>query len=182
MEALIAPPMRGEVFLNPGDLYFHNPAASRAQPAKLRTLLGSCVSIVLWQPQSRLGGMSHIILPGRSRPAAAAELEGRYANEVVMLFRREIIRAGALPPQFQAYIVGGSEMYATEQAVFSVGARNIEAARSHLKQAGFRVMAEHVGKGHHRKVELDLVTGVVTVICASQRINLTTGQFVSAAI
>jgi chemotaxis protein CheD len=162
----------GEVFLNPGNFHFHCPVPGRAQPARLRTLLGSCVSIVMWHPERRIGGMSHIILPGRNRRDASLPLDGRYAEEVMTLFQREVIRAGTLPQQYQVYLVGGGNMYQTVDLKNSVGTRNIAAARAQLQKHGFTVRAEHVGTTHHRKLELDLGNGVVTVICNNLRIEL----------
>ena len=45
-----------EVFLQPGELYFGD------RYTRLRTLLGSCVSIVLWHREALLGGMCHYML------------------------------------------------------------------------------------------------------------------------
>ena len=61
-----------EVFLNPGDFHF------AGGHTRIRTLLGSCVSIALWHPERKLGGMCHFILPERGQPAAGQELDGRY--------------------------------------------------------------------------------------------------------
>lgn len=160
------------VFLNPGDFYFHCPEPGGAPTVRLHTLLGSCVSVIVWHPERRCGGMSHIILPSRSKPALAAGLDGRYGDEAVARMYLEVIRSGTLPLQFQVYLVGGGQMYATRDAMFAVGARNVDAARTHLQQAGFPIRAEHVGLEHHRKVELDLVTGVVSVTCNNKKINL----------
>ena len=45
-----------DVFLMPGE-HFVGDARHR-----IRTLLGSCVSITLWHPQRRVGAMSHFLL------------------------------------------------------------------------------------------------------------------------
>lgn len=44
-----------------GQLYFGTQAGT------VRTLLGSCVALVLWHPQRRIGAMCHYLLPGRQR-------------------------------------------------------------------------------------------------------------------
>lgn len=160
------------VFLNPGDLYFHCPEPGRPPGVRLHTLLGSCVSVIVWHPERRSGGMSHIILPKRGKPDPYAGLDGRYGDEAITRIYQEVIRSGTLPPQFHVYVVGGGQMYMTRDALSSVGTRNVDAARSDLKKAGFRIRAEHVGQDHHRKVELDLMTGLVTVTCNNRQIHL----------
>lgn len=172
MTGLTIPPKGHEVFLHPGDFYFHSPAPNRPQPGRLRTLLGSCISVILWHPERRLAGMSHVILPVRGKGTSSAGLDGRYCDESIMLFLREVERAGVRPGQFQVYLVGGSQMYPTENGMFAIGEGNIAAARIHLKQAGFTLCAEHVGKVDYRKVEIDLVTGLVTVLFRNRRIEL----------
>ena len=39
--------------------------ASR-NPAVIETLLGSCVAVCLYDPVARIGGMNHILLPGKA--------------------------------------------------------------------------------------------------------------------
>lgn len=163
-----------EVFLHPGDFYFHTPAQHREQPLRLRTLLGSCISVILWHPERRLAGMSHVILPNRGGRIRKEGYDGRYCDESIHLFCQEIVRARATPQQFQVYLVGGGQMFASEKGPFAVGVRNIDAARSHLKQAGFLLRAEHVGQEDYRKVEIDLKTGEVNVTYRNQRVNIST--------
>ena len=42
--------------------------AVAAAPAKIRTLLGSCVGVVLYDRTAKLGGVAHIVLPRRGVP------------------------------------------------------------------------------------------------------------------
>jgi chemotaxis protein CheD len=37
-----------------------------ADPCTVRTILGSCVGICLWDRKRRVGGMNHFLLPGDS--------------------------------------------------------------------------------------------------------------------
>jgi len=46
--------------LNPGDFRFYVPIPGVA-PLRLYTLLGSCVSVVLWHPERKIGGMSRLV-------------------------------------------------------------------------------------------------------------------------
>lgn len=46
-----------EVVLKPGDFYFGGGAT------RISTLLGSCVSMTLWHPRRKIGGMCHYMLP-----------------------------------------------------------------------------------------------------------------------
>ena len=164
------------IYLKPGDFRFFCPAPGRKPPARLHTLLGSCVSIILWHPERTQGGMSHIILPERSIRGAAEVGDGRYCDSAIALFLEEMARTQTKPLQYAVYLVGGGRMYATPGTAddASVGLRNVNAARKCLKTAGFMIRAEHVGLDGYRKVELDLQSGAVSVWFANKRIALST--------
>ena len=61
---------------------------SEKYPSTRRTLLGSCVSISLWHPRRKIGGMCHYMLPSRGGCEASAP-DGRYADEVIALMLQE---------------------------------------------------------------------------------------------
>lgn len=164
----------GDVFLNPGDLVFHRPAAGKPQPTRLHTLLGSCVSVILWHPTLRLAGMSHAVLPSGGHHKKSREFDGRYCDQVVQFFCRELACSGTHPAQFKVYLVGGSQMYLNKNDSLSIGSRNVEVIRAHLKQAGFILSAEHVGRDAHRKVAINLSSGLVTVTFDNRPIQLST--------
>lgn len=159
------------IYLKPGDFRFYVPEPGVPRPLRLHTLLGSCVSVILWHPELRLGGMSHIILPTRGRRATVAAPDGRYCDDAIAMFQREVLRLGTRPVQYLTYLVGGGRMYEviSDSEGAGVGDRNIEAARRELKAAGFLLRAEDVGKDGYRKVELDLATGTVTVAFGNQK-------------
>ena len=173
MSALINPIVVNDVFLNPGDFHFHCPTLGGSRPARLKTLLGSCVSVVLWHPEHHLAGMSHSVLSSNNSTVKVITFDGKYCDQAVACFRQEITRKGLHPQQFHTYLVGGGDMFAPRKGTTSIGQLNIEASRHHLKQAGFLIRAEHVGLNNYRKVELDLSSGIVTVTVANKHINLT---------
>lgn len=151
-----------EIFLHPGEFHFG------AAPARIGTLLGSCVSITLWQPRHRVGGMCHILLPCRQRSAIMA-LDGRYADEAVELFVHELRRHRIAPVSCQVKLFGGGNMFASPGPAGSqVGRRNIDAARQVLAHHGFTVLAEHVGGTSHRRLFFDLASGHVWLAIPEQ--------------
>ena len=79
-----APPDILEIFLQPGEFYFGD------EKTRIRTLLGSCVAIVLWHPKLRIGGMCHYMLPHSPRERHGQPLDGRYAEDAMHMFMREL--------------------------------------------------------------------------------------------
>ena len=161
-----------DVILNPGDFHFYCPIPGRPGPARVLTLLGSCVSFVVWHPGRGIGCMSHGVLPARSRRGEGVALDARFCDEAVILLQNELNRVGILAQQCQAYLVGGGRMYQSSSNAQSIGDCNIEMSRDSLQQAGFVITAQHVGKEGYRKVALDLRSGEIVVTVANNRITL----------
>ncbi|MBI1174656.1 MAG: chemotaxis protein CheD [Sideroxydans sp.] len=148
-----------EVTLQPGEFYFGD------GNTRIRTLLGSCIAITMWHPQSKIGGMCHFMLPSRSiKPKDV--LDGRYADEAMQLFLREIRAAFTKPGEYQVKLFGGGNMFDRsaqhdEENCKNIPCHNVAAARRLLQQNGFHIVAEHVGMSGHRNVVFDIWNGNV---------------------
>lgn len=145
-----------EVFLNPGEFYFGGGYT------RVHTLLGSCVSITLWHPQKHIGGMCHIMLPSNSRKADTP-FDGRYADEAMRLFDREISKAGTQPSDYVAKIFGGGNMFPgqTPDSPKIIGNQNIASSLKLLRERRIRIAAQHLGGEGHRKLFFNLWNGDV---------------------
>jgi chemotaxis protein CheD len=147
-----------DIFLQPGE-YFVADA-----DYQLRTMLGSCVSITLWHPPSRIGAMSHFLLPARPQTAGQVpELDGRYGDEALELMRKDLQRAGVRLSQCQAKIFGGGNMFPNHSRAerMHVGRKNGEAARNMLLHHGIPVVSESLFGIGHRQIIFDVSTGDV---------------------
>ena len=147
---------RTEVFLQPGE-HFVGDARHR-----IRTLLGSCVSITLWHPAHRIGAMSHFLLPNRSVPAKGG-LDGRYGEEVMWLMAQELANVEVKPAECVGKIFGGGNMFPrhTRSDVRNVGIKNGEAARALLLAHGIPIVSENLFGVGHRQIVFDVSNGDV---------------------
>lgn len=151
-----------EIFLQPGDCYFGD------RDTRIRTVLGSCVSITFWHPLLLVGGMCHYMLPSRDqerRGDIGPTPDGRYADEAIALLMKEINAVGAAHKEYQVKMFGGGNMFPeTRKANDShVGQRNVETARALMKKHGFVCVAEHLGGVGHRNIVFDVWNGDVWV-------------------
>lgn len=145
------------VFLQPGE-YFVGDAAYR-----IRTLLGSCVSITLWHPVHRIGAMSHFLLSSRGNKDDSPGLDARYGEEAMILMLDELKRTGVPPTQCHGKIFGGGNMF-PEQAcgdMPKIGKRNGEAARALLCAHRIHTVSESLFGVGHREIIFDVSTGDV---------------------
>ena len=156
--AIPAPADVLEIFLQPGEFYFGD------EKTRIRTLLGSCVAIVLWQPRLRIGGMCHYLLPERPQRRAREPLDGRYADDAMQLFLRELRQSGTCPADYQTKLFGGGQMFdiAGRQRLHTdISMRNMEVGRTLLLREGFQLHAHDLGGQGHRNVVFDLWSGDV---------------------
>lgn len=152
-----------EIFLQPGELYFGD------QDTRIRTVLGSCVSLTFWHPGRQIGGMCHYMLPSRtqerrSREVAVSPLDGRYADEAMELLAKEMDAAGAPHQEYEVKLFGGGNMFpGRSNQENHVGLKNVETARNIVARHGFNCVAEHLGGVGHRNVIFDVWSGRVWV-------------------
>jgi len=146
-----------ETHVLPGEIFF-GPA-----PGRLTTLLGSCVSVVIWHPVRHLGGLCHYVLPTGRR--ATRERPGTYADAAIQWLSAEVVRAGTLPRDYRVTLLGGGHMFPAEprRQGPEVGERNVAAGVALLHAHGFIIHAHDTGGEGHRHVSFDLSTGVVDV-------------------
>lgn len=145
----------GEVVLQPGDFYFGGGMT------RVSTMLGSCVSITLWHPRRKIGGMCHYMLTERKQSMASA-LDGRFASEAFELFLQQVEAAGTRPGEYQAKLFGGANMLSgPDGEKVDIGPRNIEYGRQLLSSRHITLIAEHVGGSGRRKLHFDLWSGDV---------------------
>ena len=155
----LASPEAIEIFLQPGDFYFGD------EHTRIRTILGSCISITMWHPRLKQGGMCHYMLPER-RANSPRRLDGRYADDAIALFMRELLGNRTKPEDYEVKIFGGGRMFQRQRRAempksMDVGTRNIEAGRRLLREHGFHIRAEHLAGDGHRNVIFDVASGNV---------------------
>jgi chemotaxis protein CheD len=152
-----------EVYLQPGDWFWGE------DRVRIKTLLGSCVAICVWHPRLKVGGMTHCLLPTRDFLAAKgdaaasvtdSELSGRYVDEALEIFFRQMRRAGTRPQDFVVKVFGGGKMFEfVDKTGITVGERNLQMMRTILEREGMEIAAQHVGGTGHRHVIFELWSG-----------------------
>ncbi len=122
--------------------------------------LGSCIGISLYDPQQKVGGLLHIMLPD-STQARGSDNPAKFADTGLPLMLKDVLALGASKTRLVAKIAGGAQMFAFANAtdVMRVGARNAEAAKKMLKDLGIKLIAEDTGGTYGRTVSINLDNG-----------------------
>ena len=119
-----------EIFLQPGDLFVATPGY------QIRTILGSCVSVCLFDPVSGIGGMNHYVYPPRGGASPSRFSQTTLSGDICMEgLLAAMLQAGARREWLRAKAFGGGRMFEHED-VLSVGKRNSSFAKYWLEQEG----------------------------------------------
>ena len=116
------------------------------------TILGSCISICLWDPVAGVGGMNHLLLPelraeGHALSAGAVDMD-RLINKMMPL--------GAERSRLRAKLFGGSSMLSGRT---DIGVRNSAFGREYLRNEGIPCEAENTGGPRARRIRFWPATG-----------------------
>lgn len=138
------------VYVEPGQL------SVCTEPCLLRTILGSCVSVCLYDPDLRHGGMNHFMLP--SAPSES-ELSTRYGTNAMQELVERLQRLGSEPRALCASVYGGARVLFGDSEFMHLGRRNVEFALEWLNKRGINVLASGVLGQSARRLEFDIATG-----------------------
>ena len=142
-------------YLHPGEI------CVTAQPVRVTTILGSCVSVCLFDSQARVAGLNHFLLPQAPRAGEASPRHGDVAIEVLV---RRLLAIGASCDRLVAKLFGGANVlraFADESR--HIGAANVDLARSTLARYGIPIGAEDVGGTRGRKLVFSAPDGAAWV-------------------
>ncbi|MCD4813108.1 chemotaxis protein CheD [bacterium] len=131
--------------------------------------LGSCVGLGLWDPQTKIAAMAHIMLPDSKQPRFKQELNpAKFADTAVMVMLERFPQLGVPVARLQAKVVGGANMFVfgnknSNTDSLNIGQRNIIAVKEKLKEAGIFLASEDTGGTSGRSVEYFSETGMMRV-------------------
>lgn len=139
-------------------------AAERGDGVLVTLGLGSCVAIMLHDPERRAGAMAHILLPSRSL-AHDATNPAKFPETAVPLLVERLKALGAEPRRLVAKLAGGASMFSQlmTPGTIQMGERNVVAARNALRTAAIPIVREAVGGERGRTVRFHVTDGRVEI-------------------
>ncbi|HJV64147.1 MAG TPA: histidine kinase [Geomonas sp.] len=149
------------VKLLPGEFY------ATADGTVIATILGSCVSVCLFDPATGVGGMNHYMLPqlqqgtsshcsGNCRGAACT----RYGSCAMRRLLHDLEQLGAKTVRLEAKLFGAARVMA---GMSDIGKQNAAFAIDYLAERGIPVTASDLGGCWPRKVVFYPSSGKVLV-------------------
>lgn len=136
-----------------------------SSPDAITTLgLGSCVGIILYDPILKIAGLAHIMLPD-STQIRSNENVAKFADTGIETLLKQLLQKGAQRTRMVAKIAGGAQMFAfsAENAMLSIGKKNVMATKKKLSELGIRIVAEDTGNSYGRTIEFYPETGELLI-------------------
>ena len=132
----------------PGEYY-----VTRADEA-VSTVLGSCVSACVRDPQRSIGGINHFLLPVEgvaeaTQPDSQQRLVTRYGTHAMASLIDTLVGLGARRERLEVKVFGGGRILA---GMTDIGASNIAFVRRYLAAEGLHIAAEDLGGTQPRKI------------------------------
>jgi len=123
--------------------------------------LGSCIGVVLWDPEVKVGALLHYMLPDSSIDKdKAVSKPFMFADKGIPQMFKEIYKHGAKKSRMKVYVVGGSQVM-DAAGMFNIGKRNQMIIRKMFLKNNVMITKEDVGGDVNRTISLDVGTGVV---------------------
>jgi chemotaxis protein CheD len=135
----------------------------------ISTVLGSCVSVCLYDSKSGVGGMNHYLLPqGASGKSGLYHGSARYGVHAMELLLEHTLLLGADRSNIRAKVFGAGRVI---QGMRDVGGRNSDFAVTYLHDNNIPVAALDVGSNFPRKLYFFPATGRAFVRKIRTRMN-----------
>jgi chemotaxis protein CheD len=123
----------------------------------ISTVLGSCVSTCIRDPESGWAGMNHFMLPQDpgADPSGRSLRYGCFAVERVI---NELLKRGAQRENLEVKVLGGGQVIAS---MSDIGQSNVRFVREYLRDEGIAIAVEDVGGRVARRLRYYPKTGKV---------------------
>ncbi|RYE22235.1 MAG: chemotaxis protein CheD [Sphingobacteriales bacterium] len=148
-----------EITVNMGEIKFsHKPAVFSCSG------LGSCVLLFVYEPNSTISGVAHIMLPDSSS-ARDADNKALYADTSTKLLIQKLLSIGATQEKLKAKIVGGANLFswANSHQMARLGEYNIDRVKTELIKNKIYIAAEEVGGTMYKTARCHSLTGKIVI-------------------
>lgn len=148
---------RDIITIHPGEYY------TSKDDIYIATVLGSCISVALYDINQGFGGMNHFMLPKSNRDEPlSSEDEGRFGNYAMELLINDMINKGSSKQSLRAKVFGGGNVLdAGNSQMNMTGINNINFALNYLKAENIPIIVNDTGGIFPRKIYFNPLTSKV---------------------
>lgn len=133
------------------------------------TILGSCISVCLYDSTLKIGGINHYMMPLWNGSGLATP---KYGNIAIEKLIDQMTALGSRRNKMIAKVFGGADQLGNKS--FKIGERNTNMAREIISEHGIIIAASSVGGRSGRKIIFNTYTGEVRLKYVRKSNNHTT--------
>jgi len=148
-------------FIKNGDVF------TTKEDVILKTELGSCVSLCLWDPIRKIGGMNHYLLPTRTEIRKNPTEFGDYSNKALI---QAMVLKGSKIGDMRGVIFGGASLRLLTDR-FRVGEKNIQIAEEIVRAYRIPILYRFTGGNFSRSIRFINFDGLIEL----KEIEMNTG-------
>jgi chemotaxis protein CheD len=129
----------------------------------LWAVLGSCIAVVLYDPQAEVGGIAHVMLPKKENKEDT--YTGKYADTAIPQMLGLMVENGCVKKRIEARLIGGANMFRwkSKEPNMEIGVRNIEAVKVALKKERIPIIKSAIGGNVGYKVKFSALDGSIII-------------------
>lgn len=126
--------------------------------------LGSCLGITVYDPELKVGGMVHCMLPiSNLYGNKHADKPCMFVDTGIMSLLKALFEKGVRKSRAVVKVVGGSDVLKVKGQMFRIGERNLAVLRKIMWKNNMLIAASEVGGSVSRTLRLDIDTGRVII-------------------
>jgi len=141
------------VYIHAGDVEVSS------EPCVFSTVLGSCVSVCIYDKTAGWGGMNHFMHVGLN---SENPLDTKWGLPAISMLIQKLQGLGSRPKDLTVQVIGGGKV--VEGITMNIGHKNVEEAFSELKRWGVPIVATDTGGETHRRLRFHSHTGRVELL------------------
>ena len=126
----------------------------------IHTVLGSCVAVCLYDPEKKIGGMNHILMPFNP-DINKYDASARYGINAMELLINAIMRLGGNRKKMVAKTFGGANLLMALSRKNAVGEKNVAFVIDFLRAEKIKILSRDFGGHDSRKIFFRIATGEV---------------------
>jgi len=119
--------------------------------------LGSCVAVVAYDIKNRVGGMAHIMLPGKSKNQK--EHKNKYADNALENLLSEMNLLGAEKSKIEICLAGGANVLQKQDD--TIAKANVSSVINTINEKNLTLCATSLGGFERRSIRVNIQTGTV---------------------
>lgn len=155
-----------EITVNAGEIKCSN------KPAVFHCMgIGSCVVLFMYELNTTIGGVAHMMLPRYVVTQNAGSNRALYADTSPRILMEKLIARGANRELLKAKLIGGANLFgfADSPQMADLGNDNITRVKKALQVNRIYLAAEALGGSEYKSAHISLATGQVRVRAEAEK-------------